>query len=83
MTKFVKAKLKKLDDPTKIDKYRVAANITEYYFITKLILRRIPKFMMNRQLFHVKNVYKNVKNQHGSNDYLVTITQLLCLIHFT
>ncbi len=48
MTKFIKAKLKKLDDPTKIDKYREAANITEYHTITKLILRRIiiPKFMM-------------------------------------
>ena len=37
MTKFVKAKLKKLDDPTKIDKYREAANITEYHIISIFI----------------------------------------------
>ncbi len=34
MTTFIKAKLKKTDDQTNIDKYRVAANIT-----SKLILR--------------------------------------------
>ncbi len=28
---FQKAKLKKSDDQTNIDKYRVAANITEYH----------------------------------------------------
>ena len=31
LTKFIKAKFKKLEDQTNIDKYRVAANITEYY----------------------------------------------------
>ncbi len=46
------------DDPTNIDKYRLAANITEYYIISKLILQQIiiPKFMMIRQLFHVKSL---------------------------
>ncbi len=43
MTTFIKAKLKKSDDQTNIDKYRVAANITKYH-ITKLI----------RQLFHIR-----------------------------
>ena len=40
----------------KIDKYKVAANITEYFIISKLIFLRIiiSKFMMLRQLFHVK-----------------------------
>ncbi len=33
MTSFIKAKLKKSDDQTNIDKYRIAANITEYYII--------------------------------------------------
>ena len=58
MTTFIKAKLKKSDDQMNIDKYGVAANITEYYIITKLIFQRIiiPKFMKIRQLFHVKNV---------------------------
>ena len=36
--------------------YRVAANITEYQ-------NNLPKFMEKRQLFNVKNVCKNVKNQ--------------------
>ena len=41
MTTFIKVKLKKLDDQTNIDKYRVAANITEYHIILKLISRKI------------------------------------------
>ena len=53
----------KSDDLTNIDKYRVAANITEYHIISKYIFI-IQKFMMIRQLFHVKNVCKNVKYQH-------------------
>ena len=36
--------------------YRVAANIIEYQ-------NNLPKFMEKKQLFHVKNVCKNVKNQ--------------------
>ena len=32
MTTFMKTKLKKSDDQTSIDKYRLAANITEYYY---------------------------------------------------
>ena len=31
MITFIKAKLKKSDDQTNINKYRVAANITEYH----------------------------------------------------
>ena len=66
MTIFIKAQLKKSDGQTKIDKYRVAVNITEYHIIPKLIFPRIIilKFMVKRQLFHVKNVCNNVKNQH-------------------
>ncbi len=33
MKTFVKAKLKKSDDQAKIDKYRVAANFTEYHML--------------------------------------------------
>ncbi len=36
MTTSKKVKLKKSDDHTNIDKYRVAANITECYMISKL-----------------------------------------------
>ena len=39
-----------------IDSYRLAANITEYHIISKLILQRIiiPKFILTRQFYHVK-----------------------------
>ncbi len=53
MKTFIETKLKKSDD---IDKYRVAANITEYHIVSKLIflIIIIPKFMKIRQLLHVK-----------------------------
>ncbi len=58
MKTFIKAKLKKSDIQTSIEINRVAANITEYHTMSKLIFLRIfiPKFRMTRKLFHVKNV---------------------------
>ena len=52
MTTFLKTQLKILYDQMNIDKYRLAANITGYYIISKLNLQRIiiPKLMMIRQL---------------------------------
>ena len=41
MTIFIKTKFKISDDLTNIDKYSMAANITEYHIISKLILQRI------------------------------------------
>ena len=41
MTTFIKTKFKVSDDQTNIDKYTVAAYITEYHIISKLILERI------------------------------------------
>ena len=41
MTIFIKVRLNKSDDQTNIDKYGVAANITEYHIISKLIFLRI------------------------------------------
>ena len=41
MTTFIKTKFKISVDQTKSDKYRLAANITEYHIISKLILQRI------------------------------------------
>ena len=41
MTTFIITKFKISDEPTNIDKYRLAANITEYHIISKLILQRI------------------------------------------
>ncbi len=51
MSTFIKTKFKKSEDQTNIDKYRLAANITEYHIISKLIFLRIilPKFMKIRQ----------------------------------
>ncbi len=45
------------------NRYWVAANITEYHIISRLIFLRIiiPKFMKIRQLFHTKNLCKNIK----------------------
>ena len=40
MTTFIKTKFKKSDDQTNINKYRVAANITEYHTISKLLFLR-------------------------------------------
>ena len=37
MTTFIITKFKISDEPTNIDKYRLAANITEYHIISKLI----------------------------------------------
>ncbi len=41
MTTFIYAKLKKSDDKSNIDKFRVAANISEFYIISRLIFLRI------------------------------------------
>ena len=41
MTTFIKMKFKISDDQTNIYKYRLAAIITEYHIISKLILQRI------------------------------------------
>ncbi len=41
MTTVIKTKSNISDDQTNIDKYRLAANITEYPTISKLILQRI------------------------------------------
>ena len=40
MTTFIKTKLKKSNDQTNIDKYRVAANITEYGCSAESLLAR-------------------------------------------
>ncbi len=66
----------------------MAANITEYHIYTKLIFLRIIilKFMMIRQLFHIKSLCKNVKNKHilhGRTDLLVRIIELLLFLYST
>ena len=55
MTTFIKAKLKKSDDQMNFYIYRVAANITDYHIISKLIFLRIiiPKFMNEINMFRM------------------------------
>ncbi len=63
---YFRPKFKKSDNQTNIDKCRVAANIKEYYIISKLIFLKIiiTKCMKKRQLFHVKI---NQKDRQNSN----------------
>ena len=51
---------------SKFHENKVATNITEYHIISKIIFLRIiiSKFMMIRQLFHVKDVCNNARNKH-------------------
>ncbi len=61
------------------------ANIIEYDIKSKLIFLRIIilKFIMIRKLFHVKNVCKNVKNQHVLNgltaNLYTTVSRIIIL----
>ncbi len=41
MITFIKTKFKILDDQTNIDRYRLAAKITVYHILSKLILQQI------------------------------------------
>ncbi len=64
MITFINTKHEKLDVQTNIDKYSWKYYRISYYI--KLIFIRIviPTFIIISQLFHVKNVCKNVKDQH-------------------
>ena len=67
MTILLKVKLKKSDDQTNIDKYRLAANITEYHIISKLIfLRRLrySKINEHKAIISCKNVKSNMFKTH-------------------
>ncbi len=54
---------------------RVAANITEYHIISKLIFPRI-NILNFMTIFQVKNEFKNVKNQPVYNGLFFTF--MLC-----
>ena len=58
MTTFIKTKFKISEDQTNIDKYRLAANITEYHNISK------------ETLFHVKNVKINLFKMNANTFWL-------------
>ena len=54
MTTFIKTKFKISDDQTNIDKYRLAANITEYYIKVNLTTNHYYKLMWFSESFDVK-----------------------------
>ena len=86
MTAFIKTKLKRSNDETSIDKYRVAANITEYHIISKIIFLRliIQKFMKKKRLFHVKmskiNIFKWMYGLFGHNYRVAALSKLYLTI---
>ena len=88
MTTFLNAKLKKSDDQTNIDKHGVAANITEFHIISKLIFVTIiiPKFMMLNNYFMYKMHVKCKKSTwlNERKDFLVTVMKFLrFFLHIT
>ena len=64
MTIFIKAKLKKSNNHTNIEKFRVTANVTEYHIISKsiffIIIDHHSKIHDHKAIISRKNVYKNV-----------------------
>ncbi len=54
MTTFIKTKFKISDDQTNIDKYRLAANITEYNIKVNLTTNHYHKLMWFSESFDVK-----------------------------
>ncbi len=78
-----KGNLKNSDDQTNIDKYRLAANITEYEIISKLIFLRIN---IPKSKFHVKNACKNIKKNMFKMDvrtFWSVLVELLKCLHPT
>ncbi len=60
MTTLIKTKFKKSDDQINIDKYRVAANITEYHIKAK-ILNHYSKIHKDKAVISFINVGKMSK----------------------
>ena len=50
MTTSLKTKLKKSQDQTNNDKYRVAANITEYHTDVTVLIIELPRFLQGTLL---------------------------------
>ena len=53
MTTFIKTKFKISDDQTNIDKYRLAANITEYHIKINLTTNYYYKLLWFRESFEI------------------------------
>ena len=71
MTTLITAKLKKTDDQTNIDKYRVAANIREqvsYYIKINFPQNHHSKVHADKAIIYVKIIFENIKNQNVQID---------------
>ncbi len=68
MTTFIKAKLKKSDDQTNIDNYRVAAKISEYH-----IKINLPQYQNSK--IHDDIIIPCKKCLNGRTDFLVPNTE--------
>ena len=64
MKTFIKTKFKISEDQTNIDKYRLAANITVYHIISKLILQRIIIINFCGPVNHLRKVQYRIWNPH-------------------
>ena len=75
MTTFMKTKLKKSDDLTNIDKYRVAANITEYHimYYIKINLPKNYHFKIHdvKAIITCKNLCKNQLDKNGPTHFFL------------
>ena len=80
MTSFIKSKFTKSDEQTNIDKYRVAANITEYHIMLKLIFLRIiiPNFNII-ELLHILSVPNCMMILHTEFEFVRTINILFMI----
>ena len=67
MTALIKTNFNISDDQTNIDKYRLAANITVYHIISKLILQQIiitnfcgPESQLRKVQYRIWNLHQIV-----------------------
>ena len=82
MAKFIKAKLKKSDGQTNNDKYRIAANITEYHIISKFMLKLTKRAIVlvrrtDRWTDHKSRKTSLLKNVNILLRYLCTLWFML------
>ena len=86
MATFIKTKFNISDDQTNMVKYRLAANITEYHTISKLILQRIiiTNFVVQwviwgKVLYRIWNPHRISELKREKNIEIGTETTELCI----
>ncbi len=83
MTTFIKTKFNKSDDRTNIDKYREAANITEYHIIYSIFINYIKMSILQLTLISKSKIlllwYEGTKNLK----YIINLkTKMLKLFYY-